>query len=77
MHDEGNEEQEVRLPTAEVRRILHRYNNLTARIMTRAEVALMEGEADGYRAALEKICESAEVLAEFTKQTRAQLLGDD
>jgi hypothetical protein len=67
----------VRVETAELRRILHRYNNMTARIMTRAEVALLDGEADEYVAALESIVQAAADIAEFTKETRAALLGRD
>ena len=73
----GSESDEVRVAAAELRRILHRYNNLTARVMTHAEVALMEGSPTGHAAALAKICEAAEELARFTRATRADLLGDD
>ena len=70
-------EDDVRVPAAEIRRILHRYNNLTARVLTRAEVALLEDDAVGYVEALRRICESAAELAEFTRATRELLLGDD
>ncbi len=68
---------EVRLAPAELRRILHRYNNMTARILTRAEVALLEGGNDEYVAALEAIAEAAVALGEFTKENRDRLLGPD
>ena len=67
----------VTVESAELRRVLHHYNNLTARILTRAEVALLEGEPAEYVAALEAICEAAVALGEFTKQTRNALLGVD
>ena len=69
--------EDVSVPAAELRRMLHRYNNLTARILTRAEVALMEDDPAAHVDALRRILESAEALAEFSRQTRTQLLGDD
>ena len=69
--------EEVRVSAAEVRQILHRYNNLTARVVTRAEVALMEDDAAGHVEALRRILVSAAELAKFTRQTREQLLGDE
>jgi len=72
-----SEDEHVTLPAEDLRRILHRYNNLTARVMTRAEVALMEDDPAAHIEALNRICESAEELAKFTRATREQLLGDD
>ena len=66
----------VTIATAKLRRILHHYNNLTARILTRAEVALLEGDAAQHAAALEAICQAALDLGDYTKQIRAELLGD-
>jgi hypothetical protein len=73
----SDDDEDVRVPAAELRRILHRYNNLTARILTRAEVALMEDDPAEHIGALERITASAEDLARFTRETRALLLGDD
>ena len=68
---------DVRIAAAELRRVLHHYNNLTSRILTRAEVALLDGEPAEQVAALESIVQAALDLGEFTKATRAQFLGDD
>lgn len=72
-----SEADEVTIPTAELRRILHHYNNLTARVLTRAEVALLEPDPAEHVAALEAICESAIAIGAFTRETRARLLGRD
>ena len=71
------EDELVQVPAQELRRILHRYNNLTARIMTRAEVALMEDDPAEHVEALRRICDSAEDLASFTRATRELLLHGD
>ena len=68
---------EVTVETAELRRILHGYNNMTARIVTRAEVALLDGGEEEYAAALRSILDAALAIGEFTKETRQALLGDD
>ena len=67
----------VTVESDELRRILHHYNNLTSRILTRAEVALLDGSAEEQAAALEAIVRHALDLGEFTKATRANLLGSD
>ncbi len=66
----------VEVRVAELRRILHRYNNLNARILTRAEVALLSSDAAEHAAALRQICAAAEDLAEFTRATQRRLLGE-
>ena len=67
----------VSVESADLRRILHHYNNLTARILTRAEVALLDGDPDEHVAALQAICDAAVALGEFTKESRTKLLGAD
>ena len=70
------EDREVRIAEAELRRILHHYNNLISRVLTRAEVALLEHEPGGAVAALEAIVKSALELGAFTQATREALLPD-
>lgn len=67
----------VSVDSAELRRILHHYNNLTARILTRAEVALLDGDPAEHVAALQAIVDGAVALGEFTQESRASLLGAD
>ncbi len=65
----------VELERARLRQLFHGYNNLAARILTRSEVALLDDDAEDWRATLEAVCKDAIDLAQFTRDARAELLG--
>lgn len=62
---------------AALRRVLHDVNNLTARILTQAEVALLEDDPAQHRVALEAICRAAIEMGAYTRAKRRELLGTD
>ena len=67
----------VEVERAALRRMVHRYNNLTSRVLTLAEVALLGDDPRELRSALEAIVAAADDLASFTRSVRSDLLGED
>ncbi len=69
-----SDEDEITLPRESLRRLLHDINNVAARVLTKAELALMGDDHAHREQALRAIQGYAEELGGVTEEARVHLL---